>query len=102
MDTDLSANAGDTGLISGLGRFCMPRATKACAQLLSPTVGPASCYSEATTLYCNFCVLQLQGQLLKPVYLEPLLCNKRNHRSVRPVHRHEEKSLITSREARVQ
>ena len=28
-------------------------------------------------------------QLLKPVYLEPVLCNKRSHRSEKPVHRNE-------------
>ena len=39
----------------------MPRATKTCAQLLSPTEGPANRYSEATTVYCNYCVLQLQA-----------------------------------------
>ena len=29
-------------------------------------------------------------QLLKPVNLEPVLCNKRSHRNEKPVHRNEE------------
>ena len=37
VDKNPPANAGDTGLIPGLGRFHMHRATKACApQRLSP------------------------------------------------------------------
>ena len=29
-------------------------------------------------------------QLLKPVHLEPVLCNKRSHRSEKPAHHNEE------------
>lgn len=39
VDKNPTANAGDTGLIFGLGRFHMPQATKACvAQLMSPCI----------------------------------------------------------------
>ena len=50
MDKNPSANAGDAGLIPGLGKFQMLWTTKACML-----------------------------QLLKPVYLEPVSHNKRGH-----------------------
>ena len=58
---NLSANAGDTGLIPGPGRSHMLRSNWACAP-----------------------------QLLKPARLEPVLRNKRRHRHEKPVHRNEE------------
>ena len=35
-------------------------------------------------------------QLLKPVCLEPVLCNKRNHRNEKPTHRNEEWPPLTA------
>ena len=53
---NLPANAGDLGLIPGLGRFHMPQATKAHApQILS------------------LCSRAHEPQLLKPTHLEPVL-----------------------------
>ena len=67
------ANAGDTGLSPGPGRSHMPRSNKAGApQLLSLR-------SRAR-----------EPQLLKPRRLEPVLHNKRSHRSEKPAHRSEE------------
>ena len=66
---NLPANAGDTGLSPGLGRSHMPRSTSACVpQLLS--------------LHSRAC----EPQLLKPMSLEPVLCNKRSHRNEKPTH----------------
>ena len=56
MVKNLSANAGDTGLIPGLGRFHMPWGSQACTP-----------------------------QLLKPTCLELVLCNKRNQHSEKPL-----------------
>ena len=52
---NLSANAGDTGLIPGLGRSHLLQGNKACAP-----------------------------QLLKPECLEPVFCNKRSHHKEKP------------------
>ena len=63
-----SANAGDTGSSPGLGRSHMPRSNEACApQLLS--------------LRSRAC----EPQLLKPMRLEPMLCNKRSHHNKSPL-----------------
>ena len=35
-------------------------------------------------------------QLLKPVHLEPMLCNKRSHHNEKPAHRNEEQPLLTT------
>ena len=35
-------------------------------------------------------------QLLKPVHLEPMLCNKRSHRNKKPVHLNEEQPLLAA------
>ena len=68
-----SANAGDTGLIPGLGRSHMLWINKAHApQLLSLR-------SRA-----------LKPQLLKPVCLEPVLHNKKSHHNEKPTHCNEE------------
>ena len=65
------ANAGDTGLTPGLGRFHMLQ----------------NSYAHAP-------------QLLKPEYLEPVLCNKRNHCREKPAHLNEEQpQLDTTRES---
>ena len=67
------ANAGDAGSSPGPRRFHMPRSTEARApQLLS--------------LRSRAC----EAQLLKPARLEPVLRNKRSHRSEKPVHCNEE------------
>ena len=67
------ANEGDTGSSPGPGRSHMPRNNKACApQLLSLRSGAR------------------MPQLPKPTRLEPVLCNKRSHRSEKPVHCNEE------------
>ena len=55
------ANAGDTGSSPGPGRSHMPQSNK--AHVL---------------------------QLLKSARLEPVLCNKRSHRSEKPAHRNED------------
>ena len=57
MDKNLSASAGGMSSIPGLGRFCMGWSNYA--------HGP---------------------QLLKPVCLEPVLCNKRNHCGEKPTY----------------
>ena len=57
MDKYPSASARDMGSIPGLGRFHLPRTTKAmCHNLSAPVL-----------------------QVLKPVCLESVLCNKRSH-----------------------
>ena len=67
------ANAGDMGSSPGPGRSHMLRSNKARApQLLSLR-------SRAR-----------EPQLLKPKHLEPMLRNKRSHRSEKPVHHSEE------------
>ena len=58
---NLLANAGDTGSSPGLGRSHMP--------------------------WSNWAPVP---QLLKPVCLEPVLCDKRSQRSEKPTHRNEE------------
>ena len=58
---NLPANTGDTGLIPGPGRSHVPRS--------NPAHAP---------------------QLLKPVCLEPVLCNKRSQHNEEPVHCKEE------------
>ena len=70
---NLPANAGDTGSSPGLGRSHMPRSNWAREpQLLS------------------LCSRAHEPQLLKPVCLEPMLCNKTSHRDEKPVHCNEE------------
>ena len=67
------ANAGDTGLSTGLGRSHVPQSNKARApQLLSLR-------SRAR-----------EPQLLKPVHLETVLRNKRSHPNEKPALRNEE------------
>ena len=67
------ANAGDMGSSPGPVRSHMPQSNEAhVPQLLSLR-------SRART-----------PQLLKPVYLEPVLRNKRSHHNEKPVHRNEE------------
>ena len=67
------ANAGDTGLSPGPGRSHVPRGNWARApQLLS--------------LRSRAC----DPQLLKPVCLEPVLCNKRSHHNEKPAHSNED------------
>ena len=70
---NLPANAGDTGLSPGLGRYHMPRSNWTHApQLLSLS-------SRA-----------FMPQLLKPACLEPVLHNKRSHRNEKPAHSNED------------
>ena len=62
------------GLISGSGRFHVPKGNKAhVPQLLSP-----------------------RPQLLKPMRLDPVLHSKRGHYSEKPAHRNEEQLLLTA------
>ena len=73
------ANAGDMGSSPGPGGCHMPWSSLArVSQLLSLR-------SRAR-----------EPQLLKPVCLEPVLCNKRSHRNEKPVHRNEEEPLLTA------
>ena len=63
------ANAGHMGWSPGPGRSHMPQSNYVCApQLLR--------------LHSRAC----EPQLLKPVYLEPVLCKKRSHHNEKPVH----------------
>ena len=64
---NLHANAGDMGLIPGLGRFHMPQSNSA-GEL----------------------------QLLKPVRPEPVLCSKRSHRNEEPARHNEEWPLFAA------
>ena len=67
------ANAGDMGSSHGPGRSHVPRSNQAPGpQLLSLRSGAH------------------EPQLLKPMRLEPVLCNRRSHRSEKPVHCNEE------------
>ena len=66
------ANAGDTGSSPGPGRSHMPQSNLAHAQLLSLR-------SRAH-----------EPQLLKPMRLQPMLCNERSHLDEKPVHRNKE------------
>ena len=66
MDKNPSANAGDMSLIPGPGRFQMLQATKAHVP-----------------------------QLLKPLNLETVLCNKRSHRNKKPMQHKEEEPLLS-------
>ena len=67
------ANAGDTGSSPGPGRSHMPRSNWArVPQLLSLRSGAR------------------EPQLLKPVHLEPVLLNKRNHHNEKPAHHNKE------------
>ena len=61
VDKNLSANAGDMGLIPGLGRSHMLHSNKA-----------------------------REPQPLKPVHLEPVLCNERSDRNEKPMHHSEQ------------
>ena len=48
----------------------------------------------------SLCSRALKLQLLKPVRLEPVLCNKRSHCNEKPAHRNEEKPpLAATRES---
>ena len=66
------ANAEDTGSIPGPGRSHMPRATK--------------------PMHHNHwdCFRAREPQLLKPLGLEPGLCNKRSHRNEKPTYHKED------------
>ena len=77
------ANAGDTGSCPGLGRSHMLWSNKACApQLLS--------------LHSRAC----KPQLLKPVHLKPVFCNKRSHLNKKPAYHNEEwPPLATTKES---
>ena len=73
------ANAGDMGSSPGLGRSHMPQSNWArVPQLLDLHSGAG------------------EAQLLKPVRLEPMLRNGRNHRNERPAHRNEEGPLLAT------
>ena len=85
VDKKLPANAGDTGWLSGLGRFHMPRGSQAHAQ-------PLSLCCSAHELY-----------FLKPGRPEPILCNKRNHHKEKLLYLNEEyPPLAITREEPVQ
>ena len=72
------ANAGDMGSIPGLGRFHMPEGNEAHGlQLLSPS-----------SWVCEL-------QLLKPLCLEPMLCNKRSHHNEKSMRHNKEWFLLT-------
>ena len=73
MDKNLPANARDMGSIPGPGKSHMPRSSSARGpQLLS------------------LCSRAREPQLLKPVCLEPVLCNKRSHCNEKLAHHNEE------------
>ena len=66
-------NAGDTGLIPGLGR--PPHAAEQ---------GSLCATTTESVLY------SLQATTAEPVHLEPMVRNKRSHRNEKPVPRNEE------------
>ena len=70
-------NAGDTGSIPSLGRSHMPWSNWAQAPQLLST-----------------CSRVPELQLLKPVCLEPALCNIGNHRSKKSTHHNEKQPLL--------
>ena len=77
------ADAGDTGSSPGPGRSHKPWSNKARAPQLLTLRSRAR-----------------EPQLLKPTRLEPVLRNKRSHRSEKPAHRNEEyPPLATTRES---
>ena len=79
------ANVGDTGSITGPGRFHMRRATTPRhSQLLNP----------------HFEAQKPQVTTTEPVHLESVLLHKRNHRNEKATHHDEEKPpLTTTRES---
>ena len=84
----LPANAGDTGSSPGLAKI--PHAV----EQLSPcatTTKPALYSLQATTTEpASHNYWARVPQLLKPVHLEPVLCNKRSYCNEKPEHRNEE------------
>ena len=47
-----------------------------------------TCHGATKPTLRNYCAHVLQ--LLKPMLLEPVLCNKRNHHNEKPAHHNEE------------
>ena len=77
MDKNPTANAGDMGSIPGPGRPHIPhaRSNYACVpQLPSPLLQ----------------LLRPRAAINEAAHLEPVLCNKRNHRNEKPAHCNEE------------
>ena len=74
---NLPANAGDMGLISGLGRSHMPQSKLSpCITTTAPVLeSPGAAITEPT--HRNY---------WSPGALEPVLHNKGTHRSEKPVH----------------
>ena len=70
---NLPADAGDTGSSPGPGGSHMPRSSWARAPQLPSLRSGAR-----------------EPQLLKPVCLQPVLCNKRGHRDEKPAHHNED------------
>ena len=90
-------NIRGTSLVAQWLRICLPMQGTRVQALVreDPT-----CCRETKPMHHNYwaCALEPTShnywtrvpQLLKPVLLEPMLCNKRSHRSEKPSHRNEE------------
>ena len=78
---NLLARGGDTGSSPGPGRFHMPQSNYARVRhnFWACALEPANHNYWAHV-----------SQLLKPMYLEPMLHNKRSHRNEKPAHSNEE------------
>ena len=93
----LKSNSQGTALVARWLRIHLPRQGKRVRALVweHPTCSGAAkptsynyqtCTLKPASRNCKAHVLQL----LKPVRLEPVLCNKRSHRNERPAHHNEE------------
>ena len=69
VDRNLPVSAGDTGMIPGPGRFHMP-------------------HGATKPMQHRYCACTLQ--LLKPLHLEPVLCNKITCCNEKTIHGNEE------------
>ena len=89
MDENPPASAGDLGSIPGLGRFHMPWSNKAqVPELLSLSSSALELQltsPHAATAEEALCSKAHVQQLLKPEYLELMLCNSRSHWNEKPV-----------------
>ena len=84
VDKNPPANSGDMGSIPGLGRFHMPQQLSPCATTTEPV------HHKYWSLYAlgpaNHTWLAPAPQLLKPMCLEPVHYNERNHCNEQPSH----------------
>ena len=95
MVKSLPANAGDMGLSPGSVSSHMPRSNEARApqllSLCSKAREPQLLSLRATT------AATVAAEQLKPVCVEPLLCNKRSPHNEKPAHGKEEEPPLATR-----